>query len=346
MDRRHFLTLVPAAVVALRRPSEIRIAESADRRIAKPCRPAEPPRRRVDRWSWAMGQPVHLRLFADSEDRGYEAAQAAFAELRRVEALLSRFDAASELNELHRLAGRRPLAAGADLLAVLAAAAAYRRLTHGAFDIAVEPLMHAWGFREPRYTSPSSAELAEARSALAAARIRIDAGRVFLPSAHTRLDLGGIGVGYGLDRAGAVLRSRGIRCALLEISGDILAIGAPPGTEGWPVDIATPTVSPDEARSSRLKGAPLLATAHLKDQALATSGQSAERRRFGPRSVGHVMDPAAGGPVSSRWQATVVASTALEADVLAKALLVNGRRTAAMHARWLVPSPSSIAGGT
>lgn len=337
MERRHFLGLIPAAVLAFGHRPDEREAARAVRRVT--------PDRLIERWSWAMGQAVHLRLFVKSEDRGHDAAQAAFAELRRVESLLSRFDATSELNELHRLAGRRPLVAGADLIAVLTAAAAQRRRTGGTFDVAVEPLMHAWGFRERRHASPSPAELAEARAALAAAEVRIEAGRVFLPSAHTRIDLGGIGVGYGLDRAGAVLRSRGIRCALLEISGDILAIGAPPGTDGWPVDIVVPTPGPDRETDHASGNAPILATARLVDQALATSGQSAEHRQYGARTVGHVMDPAAGGPVTSRWQATVVAATGLEADVLAKALLVSGRRTGAMQASWLVSSPRFSASG-
>ncbi len=293
-----------------------------------------------------MGQPVHLRLFAESEDRGLEAAQAAFAELRRVEGLLSRFDPASELNELHRLAGRRRLRASADLVAVLGAAAAHRVASGGAFDIAVEPLMRVWGFREGRKAAPGARELAEAEAALSAAEIRIEEGRVYLPSAQTRLDLGGIGVGYGLDRAGVVLRRHGIRQALLEISGDLLALGAPPGEPGWPVDIVARApaadgglaVSGTDSPATSATTAPVLATVRLADQALATSGQSAERRYLGSRSVGHVMDPAAAAPVSARWQATVVATTGLEADVLAKALLVSGRPTRAMQGSWVLPS--------
>jgi thiamine biosynthesis lipoprotein len=324
MDRRSFLSLLPPALAALRLRSTGRAAG---------------PSRLVERWSWAMGQPVHLRLFTDSEDRGYEAAQAAFAELRRVEGLLSRFDPTSELNELHRLAGRRSLVASADLLAVLGAAAAHRVASGGAFDVAVEPLMRVWGFREGRKALPGSRELAEAAAALAAAEVRIEGPRAFLPAAHTRLDLAGIGVGYGLDRAGALLRRLGIHQALLEISGDILALGAPPGRDGWPVDIVAPAQMPDSWHGDTARSpAPVLATVRLADQALATSGQSAERRTLGATSVGHVMDPAAIAPVRERWQATVVARSGVAADVLAKVLLVSGRRSPAMQATWLVPS--------
>ena len=75
----------------------------------------------VERWSWAMGQPVHLQLYAASEAEGYDAAQAALGELRRVEAALSLFDDASDLVELNRRAGRGPVAVGPDLAATLEA---------------------------------------------------------------------------------------------------------------------------------------------------------------------------------------------------------------------------------
>jgi len=91
--------------------------------------PAFPPTRLVERWSWAMGQPVHLMLFHQSEAAGFEAAAKVLAELRRVEARLSRFDDASDLSELNRHAGKAPMKVDRDLLEVLTAAARARRTT-------------------------------------------------------------------------------------------------------------------------------------------------------------------------------------------------------------------------
>ncbi|HZI22450.1 MAG TPA: FAD:protein FMN transferase, partial [Gemmatimonadales bacterium] len=128
----------------------------------------------VERWSWAMGQSVHLMLFAGSEQEGLDACAAALAELRRVESRLSLFDDASDLCELNRCAGRKPLRVDRDLEAVLALSARFRRETGGAFDVAVEPLMRAWGFHRPRARPPTTAELSEAREAVAAAVVELD----------------------------------------------------------------------------------------------------------------------------------------------------------------------------
>jgi thiamine biosynthesis lipoprotein len=266
----------------------------------------------VERWSWAMGQPVHLQVFAASEAAGYEAAQAALAELRRVEAALSWFDDASDLSELNRHAGRGAIAMGPDLVAALAAAQRFERLTVGAFDAAVEPLMRAWGFHAPRIREPTAAELAEARAAVRAARIEVDGRRVALAGRTTQLDFGGIGVGYGLDRAGEVLRAAGIGRAFLDVSGDCLAIGAPPGQPGWRVAVADP-----DRRDA------VIATTRLRDAALATSSNLVSVVRYGRAVRGHVMDPASGWPAARCRQATVVARTGIEADALSTATLVS-----------------------
>jgi thiamine biosynthesis lipoprotein len=281
----------------------------------------------VERWSWAMGQPVHLQLFAESESAGYEVAQAALAELRRVEHVLSRFDDASDLTELNRHAGRGLLAVSPDLVTALQAAERFRRSTGGAFDVAIEPLMRAWGFHLPRRAEPTAAELDAARAAVRAARIELRGRRVALRGAATRLDLGGIGVGYGLDRAGGVLRRAGITRAFLDLSGDCLAIGAPPGESGWLVEVADP-----DREGAVLPGV----RPRLRDAALATSSNLESVVRYGRAVRGHVMDPASGWPATGCRQVTVVARTGLEADALSTGMLVNPRRFGGVVRSWVV----------
>jgi thiamine biosynthesis lipoprotein len=272
--------------------------------------------RRVERWSWAMGQPVHLQLFAATETAGYEAAQAALVELWRVEQALSRFDDSSDLSELNRHAGRAALRVGTDLAEALGAALRFERETAGAFDPSVEPLMRAWGFHARRTTEPSAAEIAAARRVVQATRVVVQGDRVRLPSRESRLDLGGIGVGYGLDRAVAVLRRAGVRRAFLDVSGDCYALGAPPGEAGWRVDIVDPR-----------PGRRMLASTRLRDAALATSSNSVSVVRYGRAVRGHVMDPATGWPADALRQVSVVARTGIEADALSTAMLVSGTAT-------------------
>src|SRR2546421_4322172 len=268
----------------------------------------------VERWSWAMGQPVHVMVFAGSEQEGLDACAAALAELRRVEARLTLFDDASDLCELNRRAGKGAMHVGRDLAAVLALAERFRCTTGGAFNVAVEPLMRAWGFHRPRTTAPSPSELAEAREAVAAAVVQVAGDVARLPSAHTQLDFGSIGVGYGIDCALAVLRARGVRRAFLDVSGDVAASGAPPGEAGWLVGIA----DPDRAGVTR-------ATLRLRDAALATAANTVSLVRYGALVAGHAMDPATAWPPRALRQASVVTRAAVTADALSTAMLVSGR---------------------
>jgi thiamine biosynthesis lipoprotein len=293
------------------------------------CRRRWPVRRNaafIDRWSWVMGQPARLRLFHHDEAAGLEVAQETFAELRRVEALLSRFDEASALSELNRRAGRSPWRAPPEFLGVLRAAADMRVATGGAFDAAVEPLMRVWGFHTTRATAPRPGEVAEAEAAVRAAVVVIDGDSVHLPARHTQLDLGGIGVGYALDRAAGVLRANGVASALLDVSGDLIAVGAPPGHAGWPVDIA----------DGASQGAAHV-TVELLDRALATSSAKGAAVRLGTIERGHLMNPLDAHREPALRQATVLARTGLLADALSTALTVSGRQCPAAERVWLIP---------
>jgi FAD:protein FMN transferase len=305
MNRRRFVAALGSGIAATLPLPVRRSARS----------PVRPPLRLVERWSWAMGQPVHLQLFARSEAQGYDAAAAALAELRRVESRLSLFDDASDLCELNRHAGRARFHADRDLLQVLRDALRLERLSGGAFDVAVEPLMRVWGFHQPRTLAPTSAELREARAAVRSARIVIEDEWIRLPSRHTRLDLGGIGVGYGLDCAISVLRRAGIQSAFLDISGDCFALGAPPDSkDGWLVELAAPN-----------PGKPSLATTRIRDAALATSSNTVSVVHYGRAVRGHVMNPETGWPANLLSQVTVVSRSGLEADALSTAMLVSGK---------------------
>jgi thiamine biosynthesis lipoprotein len=157
----------------------------------------------------------------------------------------------------------------------------------------------------------------EAREAVATAVVEQAGDLVRLPSAHTQLDFGSIGVGYGIDRVLAVLQARGVARAFIDVGGDCAALGAPPGEAGWLVGIA----SPDEPGGT-------IAQTRLRNTALATAANTVSLVRYRGLVAGHVMNPATGWPAHTLRQASVVTRTATEADALSTALFVSGRRPA------------------
>ena len=263
------------------------------------------------------------------------ALEAGFGEIARLEAILSAWRADSELSRLNEASGGVFLCS-ADLYAVLDSALALARQTGGAFDPTVEPLIAAWDLRGAGRV-PSQAELVSVGARVGFRRVVLDArARAAGLEPGTRVDLGGIGKGFALDHAAAVMRARGVMRALLNLGGEVRAWsdGAP-----WSVAVAHP--------ADRLRPVVRLAVA---GGAVSTSGQAERGFEAAGRHHGHVLDPVSGRPVPTRATVTVTASHATRTDALAKAFLVRGREGAERLARelpgvgvlWLEPDGEAV----
>jgi FAD:protein FMN transferase len=211
-------------------------------------------------------------------------------EFERLEAILSRFRPESELSRLNAVGW---IDASPVLLEVTALALAARENTGGRFDPTIYNAVVAAGYDR-------SFELLDPHPGPAAAcggDVTID-GTVIRLGAGVRLDFGGIGKGYAVDRAAALLGAHGP--ALVNAGGDIAVRGG-----RWPVGVDVP-------------GAPL--TLELTSGALATSGS--DRRRWAGGH--HLIDPRTGAPARSPFvRVTVAAPTAVAAEVLAKAVYLG-----------------------
>jgi thiamine biosynthesis lipoprotein len=130
-----------------------------------------------------------------------------------------------------------------------------------------------------------------------------------------RLDLGSCAKGYGVDRAVAALRERGIEKALVVAGGDLYALGTGPDGEPWEIGIQSPT---DERA--------IAGTLRLADRAVATSGTYRQFFRYRGHRYHHIMDPASASPRETAMQSlTVVADAVMHADAATTALFGLGR---------------------
>jgi thiamine biosynthesis lipoprotein len=256
----------------------------------------------------AMGTDIELLLDAPPSAESVLALARAEAEFVRLEALLSRFREGSELSALNRA---RVLYAGPELVEVTERALEARQRTHGRFDPTVHDALVAAGYDR-------TFEQVEGRVATTSAPARcgggvsVDAatGRVELEPGF-RLDLGGIAKGYAVDRACDLLAQAGP--CLVDAGGDIAARGS-----AWPVGIETHHGT---------------ITVALADGALATSGIDRRRWETETGTAHHLIDPATGLPAETDLlRATVVATDAAEAEVLAKALFLAGADQAVAEA--------------
>ncbi|MCZ2341324.1 MAG: FAD:protein FMN transferase [Bacteroidales bacterium] len=204
------------------------------------------------------------------------------------------------------------------LFDLLRTAATITQETAGAFDITIGSLIKAWGFFRREGCVPPAAELKRARTASGMKHVLLDAetSSVKYRVPGLELNLGAIGKGYALDRAGERLRTRwGISSALLQAGGSsVLALGTPPGQPaGWPVTIRHPT---NDHRT--------LGTIRLSDQALGTSAATFQYFMHKGRRLGHLLDPRTGWPAQGTACASVVTQSATVADALSTAFFVLG----------------------
>ncbi len=264
----------------------------------------------------SMGCTCTVRVCGLDAEAARAAAAAALDEIDRVDRLLSHYRADSPLSRVNREGARGPVAVDRELFDFLALCLRWSRESGGAFDVTVAPLMSAWGFFRGDGRVPAEAEIADARALVGASHVVLDAaaGTVRFDRAGVALDLGGIGKGYAVDRAVAVLRARGLASALVNAGGSsVYGLGAPPGGNAWPVALEDP------ARPGRT-----LETVRLRDRALSVSGRSVKSFEKDGVVYAHVMDPRTGRPVPGVLGVVVRSDDATTGDALDNALFVLG----------------------
>ena len=264
----------------------------------------------------AMGTTVEIFLYATTRDLAAELFEAAFQEIERVEAALSMYRPSSEVSRINTSAGRGPVVTDPEVFGLIHRALEYSRRTEGAFDITVGPLVKAWGFFRNEGHIPSAEELTGARASVGWQHVELDDATrsVHFRAPGLALDLGGIGKGFALDCAARTLQRHGIERALLGAGqSSYVAMGAPVGTEGWPITVPSPHNS---ARA--------LSTIQLHDGSLSTSGSDQQYFEVDGRRYSHIIDPRTGQPVTGMIQVTVTAPSATDSDALSTALFVLG----------------------
>ena len=274
----------------------------------------EPTVATVERRVESMGTTLDLVVRMKYRDDALQASEKAFAEFRRVETLLSTWKPDGELWRVNAGAPGKPVAVSPELADLLATCWRWIPRTHGAFDPTVAPLMRAWDLRG-KGRIPTAAELSEALRATGASNFRIDLGShtVTRLSAEAGIDEGAWGKGYGLERAGVVLRKAGVQSALLNLGGQVLAVGTDTSEKAWRVPVAHPR---DRQRTVVELG--------LADLSASTSGDSERGRDVDGRRIGHHLDPHTGEPAKDFGSVTVVAPSAFFADILSTACFVLG----------------------
>jgi thiamine biosynthesis lipoprotein len=263
-----------------------------------------------------MGTLVRITLYAQNEAAAAGAFHAAFARIEDLDRILSDYRPDSELNEITRTAVVRPVTVSQDLFTVLRASQDLAAATNGAFDITEGPVIRLW--RDARRTGrvPDASALEEAGRHSGYRKLHLDPKHrsVMLDTPGMALDVGANGKGYAASEALEVLRERGIRSALVAVSGDLAFSDAPPGERGWRIAVH----SEDPSVVS------FPAVLSLTNAAMSTAGSAEQHLDADGRRYSHIVDPATRLGLSNDIRVTVVARHGLDADGLDTAISVLG----------------------
>ncbi len=264
-----------------------------------------------------MGLPFRITLFAPDEPTAKAAADAAFARVEALNAVLSDYDDESEISRLSRSSGSgKAVPVSDDLWRVLERGQAMAERTDGAFDVTVGPLVNLWRRARRKQELPSPELIAEMRARVGFRHLKLDAEKrtAELLIADMRLDVGSIGKAYAVDAALAVLKQRGITRALVGGSGDMAAGDAPPGLPGWRIEVA----------AFDAEGAPPPRIVHLANRGIATSGDVFQRVEIGGKRYSHIVDPHTGLGLTDHSLVTVIAADCFTANCYTTSASVLG----------------------
>lgn len=268
-----------------------------------------------------MGSPFTITMYCSDSVQAALSARAAFEKAETLNEILSDYIDSSEINRLSRTAGEgRYVPVSAPLFAILQRALEAGRLSGGAYDISVGPLMGLW--RDARKTKifPDDNSLQKARGLTDYRFIHLDrvSRTVMLEKKGMKLDVGGLGKGFVAAAAIDLLHQDGIDCAMVNAGGKIVTAAPPPGKPGWLIGINAP-----EEKEAILPQLLL-----LKRKSVASSGDIYRYVEINGKRYSHIVDPATGIGLTRRKNVTAIADDGCTADWLSTACSVLSTRKA------------------
>jgi thiamine biosynthesis lipoprotein len=273
-----------------------------------------------------MGTIAEITVIDRSEALAQQAVEAVIGELRFVEATMSRFRGDSDIGRANAQASRDGVTVRGETAEVIESALRWASLSDGRFDPAIGAASELWDVTNRHEPPP-----VEAVRRLAGRGFwrhvdldrRIGQGVVRYGEPDLRLDLGGIGKGYSLDRCVRVLREIGIRHAIVNLGGDLYALGESAEGGPWRVGIR----SPEDLTS-------VVRTLEVSNRAVATSGDYERFFRYRGQRFHHLIDPSTAAPRrTSVRSVTVLADRCIDAEPCAVSIFGLPQEQALVFAR-------------
>lgn len=262
-----------------------------------------------------MGTAFSLGILAETESQAQHFLQMGIDEIKRTESLLSEFIPQSATSQINQLSPLQSLSLEEEVYQLLKRCQAISRLCKGDFDITVSPLKKLYRFKNDDFEMPDASTISSCLKSVGFHKIELDDTNrsIKLLESGMAISFAAIGKGYAADKVVALWKTYGINAGFVNASGDIRAWGLNTESKAWNVGIAHPNLI--EQSVFKLQ---------LKDNAIATSGNSEQHFIWQGKRYSHNINPHTGYPLMGIKSVTIVSPSAELSDALATAVYVKG----------------------
>ncbi|MDH4227108.1 MAG: FAD:protein FMN transferase [Deltaproteobacteria bacterium] len=259
-----------------------------------------------------MGTLVQI----DLKDENLVAADKAFAEIDRLEKLLSSYIASSDVSKVSSNAGKGPVKVSAETIEVVKTALLVAEKSNGAFDPTIGALAKLWGFSGETKTVPDEEEIKKLLPLVNYKNVKINeaASTIELKNRGMVLNLGGVAKGYIVGRAFTVLKKSGVKWAIVHAGGDMYLYQDSRMMEPFKIGVKNPLATDK-----------LIGTLKVTAGAISTSGDYERFFEKDGKRYHHILDPATGFPADKCHAVTIVSEDPLLGDALSTAVFVLGK---------------------
>ncbi len=263
-----------------------------------------------------LGSPFEITVVVPDSTKGEYFCNMAIAEVKRVENLISDWIPSTEISQVNKNAGIKPVKVSKEVFNLVSRAIQISKLTEGAFDISYASMDKIWKFDGSMKKMPTPEEIKKSVERVGYQNIILNTEEltIFLKNKGMKLGLGGIGQGYIADNIKDLLQSEGCTAGVVNVSGDINVWGYQIDGKPWTVAIINP-----------MNKSKVFATFPLIDSAVETSGSYEKYVTFNGKRYSHIIDPRTGYPASGLVSVSVFAKKTELADALATSIFVMGK---------------------
>jgi thiamine biosynthesis lipoprotein len=268
-----------------------------------------------------MGTFARAVVIASDSDEAGKCIESAFTQINKVDGLMSDYKSDSEISSVNRDGFEKAVQLSQSTYEVLQRSIEFSKLTDGAFDITVGPLVELFRRAKRKQVLPNQDEITDAKSKVGFEKLKLDGQNrtVQFTVEGMQLDVGGIAKGYAVDKAAETMQAHGAIGGMVDLGGDIRCFGAPfKGRDHWVIGLQNPDVGEDSA------GREVLLKLKIANGAIATSGDYQQFIIIEGKRRSHIIDRKTGTSTEGLSSVTIIADNATNADALATAVSVMG----------------------